>query len=155
MTQSAGAVINMSHQAGLPAMLTAWPAPPVLHGCSRPCRCTLLHPPDWCWTDAACSTWMSYSAMPARRRKRHDFIFTVRRADVSRTITACEFVLCAYRQRPEAGWRSRHTGLRLQPLHLGGHRAVDFTHELGLTTHHGCGVFWVTWHYERPGHPKI
>lgn len=73
----------------------------------------------------------------------------------SRTITPWISVICSHRQRPEARRSSRHAGLHLQPLHLGGHRPVDFTHQLGLTTHHRRGVFWVTWHYQRPGHPKI
>lgn len=55
-------MISLPYQAGPPAMLTAWPALSVPHGCSQPCRCTRQHPPKWCWTDGEYSPWMICSA---------------------------------------------------------------------------------------------
>lgn len=50
---------------------------------------------------------------------------------------------------------SRHAGLPLQPLNLGGQRPMDFTHQLGLATDHCCGVFWETGHHQGLEHSKI
>lgn len=84
LTSWIAVIISVPYQAGLPAKLTAWPAPSVPHGCFQPCRCTLLHPPVWCWTDAVCLVLMHCSAGPSWRK---DTCFNMMRTETKHSLS--------------------------------------------------------------------